>query len=265
MSLKDALSADLSARKMNLGALADRMGISQQSISKWIARDEIPQSRHEEVREILGAESATVKYLGQQLIRELEALQAAPMFSRAEAPPEVPSYSRRAPQEPHTFRHYTTPLPGQINSESMAGIFPLPLSFPLRDQIDPQLQKYVDQRAMVNGLNRRFDYFSDTLALRVTRNPLGAMPPGMPTVLALLLAAAVFDEKRCVLAHVPDPNRPARLAYEPDIQRAARFRSDMRALGVEVVEFPNYEALAAQIEAWEITPLKEWHGLDEDD
>jgi hypothetical protein len=39
----------------------------------------------------------------------------------------------------------------------------------------------------------------------------------------------------------------------------------MRALGVEVVEFQSYAGLAAQIEAWEHIPAKEWQGHDEDD
>lgn len=131
--------------------------------------------------------------------------------------------------------------------------------------INPTLLGCVDRQVPINGLKRRFDYFSDTLALRTTRYPLGAMPPGMSTVLALLLAAVTFDEKRIVLAHVPDPDRPARLGFEPDMRRAERFKHGMRALGVEVVEFQSYAALAAQIEVWEITPIKEWHGHDEDD
>lgn len=268
MSLKDALTADLSARGMNLGALADRMGISQQSISKWIARDEIPQSRHEEVREILGAESATVKYLGQQLIRELEALQAAPMFSRAEAPPEGPSYSRRAPEEnapapdedlatgPPSPKWYRLNIFG--DKAALTSARPYSVKLGVAEHLEPQLRKYADRHLDLNGQDRKFDYLSATVAVKVVFGHPGWMMLNPLSLTGILLLRATRDETRCVVAQLPAPRGSFsgldRKATPSDLKRAGQFASDMALLGIEVMPFDSYAALAEQIDAWETAP-----------
>lgn len=113
MTLKTALTTDLSARGLNLGALADKLGISQQSISKWIARGSIPDSRHAEVVDFLGKESQTAVYLSRQKMAELEVLTAV----------EVPSFFAVG-----RCAHVSAPLANNVKAHHRAPCWAVPPS-----------------------------------------------------------------------------------------------------------------------------------------
>ncbi len=88
MSLKAALQADLAAKGMKLGDLADRLGITQQSVSKWIAKDEIPKDRVEEVATILAPETTTARYLLAQAQQRLGQTVLTDVKRRLRNPPQ---------------------------------------------------------------------------------------------------------------------------------------------------------------------------------
>ena len=92
-SLRSAFEIDLARLRMSQAELGERLDVSQQSISKWLAADNVPEARRPALLEILGPQSATAAMLVQraqtaaaQLMGHAEGVR----FSRRSAGPSSP-------------------------------------------------------------------------------------------------------------------------------------------------------------------------------
>jgi hypothetical protein len=136
------------------------------------------------------------------------------------------------------------------------------------EHLEPLLRRYADRHIELNGQDRRFDYLSATVAVKVVFGHPGWLTLNPWSFSGILLLRATRDETRCVIAQLPSPrNTPAygadRKPSPMDLKRAGQFASDMALLGIDVLPFDNYAALAEQIEAWELIPGREWQGHED--
>lgn len=72
--LKTALHIDLEAKGLTQDDMGRAMGVSQQSVSKWIAAQKIPEARVEQLRQLLGPDSYTVQFLAAQYQRKAQGM-----------------------------------------------------------------------------------------------------------------------------------------------------------------------------------------------
>lgn len=255
MSLKTALQADLAAKGMNLGDLADKLNITQQSVSKWIAKDEIPKDRVKEVLALLSPSTNTATFLFDRIADSIRAPAGAAMGGKPalRTPPQPGDDDDDGPRVSFSWTQVDRRPPrslAQIRQErvqSWASLLP------------KEWQSNVLQTTEINGAFRRFDYLSRKLALLV--RPMPAIDPTrlIHSAVPLMLAKRMNPDLECKLVLLP----PVQLSLpEPTVQKsasAARFFTnhyatvvqDLRALGVNVVEFDTASMLAAMIDAIE--------------
>lgn len=104
---------------MNLGNLAEQLEITQQSVSKWIAKDEIPEDRIEQVLAVVGIPSRTSEYLIQQKTERLRktvggaamGMLLGPVGAAVGAVAAAAADRLRAPPTPGDDEEPTRPLP----------------------------------------------------------------------------------------------------------------------------------------------------------
>lgn len=108
--LKTALHIDLEAKGLTQDDMGRAMGVSQQSVSKWIAAQKIPEARVEQLRQLLGDDSYTVQFLADQYQRKARGMGARPTISL----PEVPEYLQEEPTVQATLDEARLCLPENL-------------------------------------------------------------------------------------------------------------------------------------------------------
>lgn len=98
MSLKACLQADLAERDMNLSSLASQLGITPQSVSKWVTKDSIPEERLSDILGIIGRDSRTARYLRERAQRLIDGVAQVviPAPDRNDPEPSSPTSSTSA-------------------------------------------------------------------------------------------------------------------------------------------------------------------------
>lgn len=265
MSLKTALQADLAAKGMKLGDLAEKLGITQQSISKWIAKDEIPKDRLEEVLTLVKPGEHLASFLLDQMQHKLAGTQAIA--------DEMKTMSKRVLRDLRHAADDGDEPHAPFNGVDVAHVTHIPIESPataaararavaldkwsrgLSETSRPYLQGAMD----INDAHRQFDYLSPKLAILVR-----AMPPLDATRLIsiavpLMLLKRVRPSVQCWLVLLPrhemgiaESNiRLDESAKRFHARRMITVKLDLEMLGVTVMELPAAEELPPRIEAVE--------------
>lgn len=108
--LKTALHVDLEAKGLTQDDMGRAMGVSQQSVSKWIAAQKIPEARVDQLRQLLGPDSHTVQFLAAQYQRKARGMGALPSISL----PEAPDYLQEEPDAQATLDEARISVPEHL-------------------------------------------------------------------------------------------------------------------------------------------------------
>jgi len=292
MSLKSALQADLAAKGMNLGDLAGLLDITQQSVSKWIAKDEIPRDRIDEVLAVVGSDSRTAAFIVEQVAARIGGIagSAAGMLSVIGGK-GVPERSRDLPtpgdEDEDTRPSPLAPLYQQILTGKLPKPAPVVLPVPTTPRfsmrqpsnmpaaemesprarvmrwakdLDPSYAANVLRAIEVHGTLRRLDYLSDKLALVVRPPP--TVDPGMliQSAVPLMLAHATSPPTlQCKLVLLPrtelgldDRADQPPRSREVWKRRLDIVRLDLQLLGVTLVELSHVTEVARLIHETEL-------------
>lgn len=229
---RTALELDMERLKMLEKDLGARMGVSQQSISKWKARNFPPLYRVKDLVAVLGADSYVAKLDLPNMLANTPRLRIA-VPSKESGPPVLPS-------TPYPTRHAASVALAREE---------------LSEYVPSALQSYVGaQGPSLGDRHVRADYHSPRLALLVKRTN--------PTTINLQMAAPILA-LAAARAASGDPEKVFALAIiveaETDLEREARampisLRESAKALGVEIWILPGVRELRARISKVEGLP-----------
>lgn len=277
MSLKSALQADLAVKGMNLGDLAEKLNITPQSVSKWIARDEIPKDRIQEVLAVVGADSHTSTFLANQVTEHLRSAGAlaGPIVGIAATMRNLiggkgaPDRLRPLPQpgdEDEDFRPRVYVETNRKMREPTV-VVTSRSARPVRERWSSVLpearQIYIRGTVEINEAPREFDYLSPELAILVRARPEIDATRLVSAAVPLMLLKQIRPSGQCWLVLLPRSElglEPARVSMDDSAKRyhARRMETvklDLETLGVKVLELDTAEEMASRIEAVESSEL----------
>lgn len=287
---RTALDMDMAAKGLNERTLGDKLGVSQQSISKWRKRNFPPLYRLDQLREILGADSYVARMDFAQMVRDMPR-------TRLVAPSnvEVPAYSGTEPAAFTKTRVQLTPIGPAGAVWAAARPQQLPPAHALNDgfrewriaqearleRVLPfQLCKNYSQRTGDNVVRvgakeapAHFDYLSDKLAVEVKylRKPSSALMVQLNQAACFqLLAACKWQQEKhginlkpviaCIEFEVEEGHvdEDERLRRQRQYERAQlKFNEFCEVLGITTVSFSDTAHLAeyiAEAEGVELEP-----------
>lgn len=264
MSLKTALQADLAAKGMKLGDLADKLGITQQSVSKWIAKDEIPKDRLVEVLNLVSPGVHLSKFMIDQMQLKLlsnkmaEAAAVSTAGRHARTPPQPGDEDDQPQQFTWVDAAHVTHVPFEPPAVVQARARRAARA-KWASSLSETSRPYVQGAMDINEAPREFDYLSPKLAILVRAMPLLDATRLISIAVPLMLLKQVRPSVQCWLVLLPRhelgvPESSVRMdeaAKRFHARRLVTVKLDLEMLGVKVIELPAAEELSPRIEAVE--------------
>lgn len=229
---RTALEMDMERAQMLEKELGARLGVSQQSISKWKARNFPPLYRVKQLIEVLGHDSYVAKLDLPNMLANTPRLRIA-VPSKENGPPVLPR------------GQYPTHVPAQpaVAQEDLADYLPAPL----RGYVGAQGPALGDRHV-------RADYHSEHLALLVKRiDVLGSNMLMAPAILTLAAARAASNLPTKTFALAIILNGSTTAQTEARVLPVS-LRESAKALGVEIWIVAGVRGLQARISEVEGVP-----------
>jgi transcriptional regulator with XRE-family HTH domain len=249
------LGGDLIRLGLTQEEFATRLGVTQQAVSAWYARNAVPQRRLKDIESVLGVDSQLVAYMRNSpqpaLLREQ---QIVPRVIREAAPRRA-----RVDTERQISSSASYSVVAQLNQERRR----------FRELIESELPgARVEVLVGTNHVNRQFDYMSDALCIDlISLTPLegrfllnsGRVYAKLVSLMLCRLATAheAPDRHFGIIVVADDPN----FASSPHVDR---LQWECEQFDITLTVVPRIEAAAEFIVEIE-NSLTELRGSDDID